>query len=213
MRQMLVEYITSMNKPLSNEMDTDGKKLWLKGTAVQGDVVNANERLYPRDEIANAVNTIMKRISEHGPVAGELDHPEGLIISGQNVSHAIHSMRMEGSDGYAEMLVINEGNGKIVRGMIEAGIALGVSSRGSGSVDSKGRVSDFEIVSIDIVTTPSAPNAYPKPVFESLRNNKIGCELQYISEIRGDKASQKYFSKCLNDFLMNIRDEIIWNKK
>jgi Prohead core protein serine protease len=213
MRQMLVEYITSMNKPLSNEMDNEGKKLWLKGTAVQGDVVNANERLYPRDEIANAVNTIMKRISEHGPVAGELDHPEGLIISGQNVSHAIHSMRMEGSDGYAEMLVINEGNGKIVRGMIEAGIALGVSSRGSGSVDSKGRVSDFEIVSIDIVTTPSAPNAYPKPVFESLRNHKIGRELQYISEIRGDKASQKYFSKCLNDFLMNIRDEIIWNKK
>jgi hypothetical protein len=213
MRQMLVEYITSMNKPLSNEMDNEGKKLWLKGTAVQGDVVNANERLYPRDEIANAVNTIMKRISEHGPVAGELDHPEGLIISGQNVSHAIHSMRMEGSDGYAEMLVINEGNGKIVRGMIEAGIALGVSSRGSGSVDSKGRVSDFEIVSIDIVTTPSAPNAYPKPVFESLRNNKIGRELQYISEIRDDKASQKYFSKCLNDFLMNIRDEIIWNKK
>jgi Kyanoviridae head maturation protease len=212
-RLILTEFINPTQAPLSTEVDNEGKKLWLKGIAVQGEIRNANDRTYPREEIASAVDSIMKRIAEHGPVAGELDHPEGLTISGQNVSHAIHSMRMEGNDGYAEMLVINEGNGKIVRGMIEAGIRLGVSSRGSGSVDARGRVSEFDIVSIDIVTTPSAPSAYPKPVFESLLDSQYGRQLKYLAEIRSDVSVQKHFQKTFREYLTEIRDEITWRKK
>jgi hypothetical protein len=135
------------------------------------------------------------------------------MISGQNVSHAIHEMWMEGSNGMGKLLVIDEGKGKIVRSMVSAGINLGVSSRGSGSVDSKGRVSEFEIVTVDIVMTPSAPNAYPKAVFEALLNDKLGQELKYLSEIRNDRKAQKYFQKILTEYLINIRDEVTWRKR
>lgn len=213
-RQFLTEFIAPQSHPLAAETEegNEGKKLWLRGVFVQGDVENANGRIYPRDEISRAVDSIMKRIQEHGPVAGELDHPEGLMISGQNVAHAIHEMWMEGSNGLGKLLVINEGKGKIVRSMVEAGIHLGVSSRGSGSVDSKGHVSDFDIVTVDIVMTPSAPKAYPKPVFETLLDNRFGRELKYLAEIREDRAVQKYFQKTLHDYLKSIRDEVTWRK-
>lgn len=215
-RQILTEFIAPQAHPLAPETegdDNDGKKLWLSGVFVQGDVENANGRVYPRDEISRAVESIMKRIQEHGPVAGELDHPEGLMISGQNVSHAIHQMWMDGSNGLGKLLVINEGKGKIVRSMIEAGIHLGVSSRGSGSVDGRGHVSEFDIVTVDIVMTPSAPSAYPKPVFEALLDNHFGRDVKYLSEIREDRTVQKYFAKTLHDYLISIRDEVIWRKR
>jgi hypothetical protein len=214
-RQILTEFIAPSAKPLSADIEegTDGKKLWLKGVFVQGDVENANGRVYPRHEIGTAVTSIMKRIQEHGPVAGELDHPEGLMISGQNVSHAIHEMWMEGSNGLGKLLVLNKGNGEIVRSMIEAGIHLGVSSRGSGSVDAKGHVSEFDIVTVDIVMTPSAPNAYPKPVFEALMGDRLGQELKYLAEIREDRQAQKYFQKILTEYLTKVRDEVTWRKR
>lgn len=214
-RQILREFIAPTANPLAAETEegNEGKKLWLKGIFVQGDVENANGRVYPRHEIANAVTSLTKRISEHGPVPGELDHPEGLMISGQNVSHAIHEMWMEGSNGVGKLLVINEGQGKIVRSMIDAGIHLGVSSRGSGSVDSKGHVSEFDIVTVDIVMTPSAPQAYPKPVFEALLGDRLGQELKYLAEVREDRQAQKYFQKILHEYLMKIRDEVTWRKR
>ncbi len=214
-RQFLTEFISPGSRPLviDTENEEDGKKLWLKGTCVQGELQNANGRVYPREEIANAVDSIMKRIQENGPVLGEADHPEGLTISVQNASHAIHQMWMEGNDGCGKLLIINEGNGKIVRGIIDAGVHLGVSSRGSGSVDARGRVSEFDIVTIDIVTTPSAPNAYPKPMLEHVLNSRYGPELKYLAEIRGDNLVQKHFQKTLRDVLTEIRDELNWRKK
>ncbi len=214
-RQILTEFIAPTAQPLSVDPDdnTDSKKLWMRGVFIQGDVENANGRIYPRDEIGRAVESITKRIQEHGPVAGELDHPEGLTICGQNVSHAIHQMWMEGASGFGKLLVLDKGKGEIVRSMIEAGINLGVSSRGSGSVDGKGHVSDFEIVTVDIVMTPSAPNAYPKPVFEALLSNRFGVELKYLAEVRNDRTVQKYFSKTLRDYLVSIRDEVTWRHR
>jgi hypothetical protein len=213
-RQILTEFIAPSNHPLAAEAEdgNEGKKLWLIGTFIQGDVENANGRIYPREEIGRAVDSITKRIQETGPVPGELDHPEGLMISGQNVSHAIHQMWMEGSNGLGKLLVLDKGKGEIVRSMIDAGIHLGVSSRGSGSVDARGHVSEFEIVTVDIVMTPSAPNAYPKPVFEALLNSRLGAEVKYLAEIRDDRTVQKYFQKALRDYAISIRDEVKWRK-
>lgn len=213
-RQLLTEFISQATRPLAVEApEGEGKKLWMKGTFIQGDVKNANGRVYPRDEIARAVESMAKRIGETGPVLGELDHPEGLMISAQNASHAIHEMWMEGSDGYGKLVIAETPMGEIAKGIIGAGVQLGVSSRGSGSVDGKGHVSEFDIVTVDIVTTPSAPNAYPKPVYESLLNSRYGSELKYLAEIRGDALAQKYFQKTLREYLMSIRDEVTWRKR
>lgn len=212
-RQELYEFIAPDKKPLTVADTGDGKKLWLEGVFIQGDIENHNGRVYPRDEISRAVESISKKIGESGPVAGELDHPENLQINLKNASHLIHEMRLDGSNGIGRMCILDNVNGDIVRSLVQNGIQLGVSSRGSGSVDHRGRVSEFDIVTVDIVATPSAPGAYPKPVFEQLLNNRFGRELKYLAEIREDRAAQKHFKRVLHDYLMSVRDEVIIGRK
>jgi len=211
-KQILTEFISPTQRPLSSEHDTDGKNLWLKGTALQAVIENANGRTYPLEEIKKACESLSTRIKEYGGVLGECDHPSGLMISTQNVSHVIKDVWLEGTNGCVKMQIINEGCGKIVRGIIEAGGIVGVSTRGSGSVDSRGQVSEFELVTIDIVATPSAPNAYPKPMYESLINSRTGRELQKLSELQEDRVAQKYFKKALHDYLVGIRDQVTWKR-
>lgn len=214
LKQELYEFITPSANPLAAEpQQGDGKKLWLKGIFIQGDLENANGRVYPRDEIGHAVESINKRIKETGPVPGELDHPENLQINLKNVSHLIHEMWMDGANGLGKLVVAENTNGEIVRSLISEGMNIGVSSRGSGSVDSRGRVSEFDIVTVDIVATPSAPNAYPKPVFEALLNSRLGRELKYLAEIRDDRAAQKHFKKVLHDYVLSVRDEVLIGRK
>ncbi len=212
-KQFLTEFISPAQRPLTSEHDMDGKNLWLKGIALQAEIENHNGRTYPIQEIGKACKSLAARINEFGGVLGEADHPEGLMISTKNVSHVIKEIWVDGNNGCAKMQIINEGNGKIVRGIIEAGGILGVSTRGSGSVDSKGIVSEYDIVTIDIVVTPSAPGAYPKPMYESLINSRTGRELQRLSELQGDKAAQRYFQQALRRYLMEIRDDVMWKKR
>lgn len=209
-KQELYEFISPERKPLTVTDQGDGKKLWLEGIFIQGDIENHNGRVYPRDEIARAVESVNQKIKEssNGGIPGELDHPENLQINLKNASHLIREMSVDGANGVGRMLILDNVNGDIVRSLVQSGVALGVSSRGSGSVDHRGRVSEFDIVTVDIVATPSAPGAYPKPVFEQLLSGRLGRELKYLTEIREDRAAQKYLKKTYHDFLMSIRDEV-----
>ena len=110
----------------------------------------------------------------HGGVLGELDHPDTLVINVHNVSHIIQEIHMEGNDGVGKMKVLsNTPSGKIVEGLLMDGVPLGVSSRGSGNVDDwNNTVSDFEIVTVDIVATPSAQDARPTPIYEKFQGGK-----------------------------------------
>jgi hypothetical protein len=84
---------------------------------------------------------------------------------------------MKGNDGFGKLKLLPTPMGKIAESMLKSGVKLGVSSRGSGNVDNSGHVSDFEIVTVDIVAQPSAPNAYPKAIYESLFNMRGGQQL------------------------------------
>jgi hypothetical protein len=179
-----------------------GKPLLLKGIAIQGDVQNRNGRVYPKGEIENAVKELKERISRDGPVAGECDHPDNLGLALDRISHLIEDIWMDGPDGHAKFKVMPFGLGEIITGLVKHGMKIGVSSRGSGNVDGQGRVSDFEIVTIDIVANPSAPNAYPKPILESLQGSPSGRTVTNLAEaIRQDPKAQKYFSNAVLDFL------------
>lgn len=165
-----------------------GKSFYMKGIFIQGDVRNANERIYPVAEIERAVSQLNEQIKTGNTVLGEVDHPDDLKINLDRVSHMIESMWVDGPNGFGKLKVLPTPMGDVISKMLGAGVKLGVSSRGSGNVDEmSGKVSDFEIVTVDIVAQPSAPNAYPKAIYESLINMPHGHRL--IEALKGDRQS------------------------
>ena len=190
-----------------SEQGTDLKTLYMKGIFIQGGVKNANERVYPVSEIETAVDTLNKQIQEGYSVLGEVDHPDDLKINLDRVSHMITSMWMDGANGFGKLKILPTPMGQLVRTMLESGVKLGVSSRGSGNVsDLDGRVSDFEIITVDIVAQPSAPNAYPKAIYESLMNMKHGHRvLEVAREARGDKKVQNYLAEEVKRLIKELK--------
>ena len=187
--------------------DKEGKNLYLKGIAIQGGIRNANQRVYPVDEIERAVKTLNDQIQSGYSVLGEVDHPDDLKVNLDRVSHMITQMWMEGPNGYGKMKILPTPMGNLIRTMLESGVKLGVSSRGSGNVDDySGKVSDFEIITVDIVAQPSAPGAYPTPVYEHLMNTTGGNRaLKVAQEVREDPKAQKYLKEGLLNIIKGLK--------
>jgi hypothetical protein len=183
-----------------------GKDLCMKGIFIQGDVKNQNQRVYPVREIARAVNSITEKLSTGQSVMGELDHPEELSINLDRVSHLITEMWMDGSDGYGKLKIVPTPMGNIVKTLLTSGAKLGVSSRGSGNVGDDGAVSDFEIITVDIVAQPSAPNAFPRTIYESLFNMKGGATVMNTArEALTEAAAQKQLVKDLSRLIKELK--------
>ena len=185
-----------------------GKDLYLKGICIQGGVKNANQRVYPVTEIGRAVNTLNDQITGGYSVLGEVDHPEGLNINLDRVSHMITEMWMDGPNGYGKLKVLPTPMGQLVSTMLESGVKLGVSSRGSGNVteDGSGQVSDYEIITVDVVAQPSAPGAYPTPIYEHLLNTRGGYKAMNLArELEGDKKAQSYLKNSLVNIIKGLQ--------
>ena len=187
--------------------DKDGKSLYLKGIAIQGGIRNANQRVYPVDEIERAVKTLNDQLQSGYSVLGEVDHPDDLKVNLDRVSHMITQMWMEGPNGYGKMKILPTPMGNLIRTMLESGVKLGVSSRGSGNVDEmSGRVSDFEIITVDVVAQPSAPGAYPTPVYEHIMNTRGGNRaLNVAKEVKEDPKAQKYIQESLLNIIKGLK--------
>jgi hypothetical protein len=186
----------------------DGKNLYMKGICIQGGIRNANQRVYPVNEIGRAVKTLNDQIAGGYSVLGEVDHPDDLKINLDRVSHMITEMWMDGPNGYGKMKILPTPMGQLVQTMLEAGVKLGVSSRGSGNVkeDGSGEVSDFEIITVDVVAQPSAPGAYPTPIYEHIMNHKGGYRsLQVAKEVQGDAKAQKYLKETLIKIISGLQ--------
>jgi hypothetical protein len=182
-------------------IENDGKpKSWyMKGIFIQGGVRNLNQRIYPVHEIERAVDHVNEIIRSGEDVLGECDHPDELTVNIDRVSHVIETMWMDGASGIGKLKILPTPKGNIIATLLEAGIKLGVSSRGSGNVNDRGEVSDFEIVTVDIVAKPSAPNAYPKPVYEMF-NGKRGAVMEDLSKavMQDPKAKVHFHKEVLN---------------
>ena len=188
------------------EGDNGEKNMFMEGIFVQGNVKNANQRVYPVNEIANAVESVQKKIEDGFPVLGECDHPPELTVNVDRVSHIIESMWMDGPNGYGKLKIVPTPMGNIIRTLIESGATLGVSSRGSGEVNPSGEVENFEIVTVDIVAQPSAPEAYPKAIYEGLMNMRGGYQTwQLAQNVQQDKVAQKYLSEQLIKFINELK--------
>ena len=190
----------------TTETDDGGKSLYLKGICIQGGVRNANQRVYPVSEISRAVNTLNDQVTGGYSVLGEVDHPEGLNINLDRVSHMITNMYMDGPNGYGKMKILPTPMGQLVETMLKSGVKLGVSSRGSGNVNEDNNVSDFEIITVDIVAQPSAPGAYPTPIYEHLMNTRGGYQaFTTAREVKDDHKAQKYLKESLINIIRGLK--------
>lgn len=191
---------------LESEEGKDGKKfLHLNGICIQGDIRNANQRVYSSQEIGRAVKTLNEQIAGGYSVLGEVDHPQDLRINLDRVSHMITKMWMDGPNGYGKLKLLPTPMGQLVQTMLESGVKLGVSSRGSGEVDGSGNVQGFEIITVDVVAQPSAPGAYPTPVYEHIMNNRGGYQAFKIAkEVQGDPKAQQYIAESLKKIISRL---------
>ena len=204
----LSETLTFDEAKIVVESANEGKDLYMKGICIQGGVRNANQRVYPVEEIGRAVKTLNAQCSGGYSVLGEVDHPEGLNINLDRVSHMITEMWMEGSNGYGKLKILPTPMGQLVKTMLESGVKLGVSSRGSGNVSESGNgeVSDFEIITVDVVAQPSAPGAYPTPIYEQLMNARGGLKAYQLAQAtKEDPKAQKYLKESLINIISRLQ--------
>ena len=208
MGNYLREHLTFDQAQMVVENANEGKDLFMKGICIQGGVRNANQRVYPVNEIGRAVKTLSDQIAGGYSVLGEVDHPEGLTVNLDRVSHMISEMWMDGPNGYGKMKILPTPMGSLVKTMLESGVKLGVSSRGSGNVkeDGSGEVSDFEIITVDVVAQPSAPGAYPTPIYEHLMNARGGYKAYELAQAtKDDPKAQKYLRESLVNIINRLQ--------
>ena len=204
----LCETLTFDQAQMVVESANEGKDLFMKGICIQGGVRNANQRVYPVNEIGRAVKTLNDQVTGGYSVLGEVDHPEGLNINLDRVSHMIQEMWMDGPNGYGKLKILPTPMGQLVKTMLESGVKLGVSSRGSGNVteDGSGEVSEFEIITVDVVAQPSAPGAYPTAIYEQLMNSRGGYKAYELAKAtRHDTKAQKYLKESLINLIGRLQ--------
>jgi hypothetical protein len=160
-----VDYITEAN-------DKGEKNVFIEGVFMQAEKQNRNNRIYPKDVLSEATAKYVKEQVKTGRAVGELNHPEGPQINLDKVSHRITSLKFEGNDVVGRALILDTPMGKIVKGLVEGGCKLGVSSRGMGTVEQKeGKTyvkDDFVLATVDIVQDPSAPSAFVEGIMEGV---------------------------------------------
>ena len=169
-----MKLITEMNENISYLVEnSEGKKKFtIEGVFMQSDTVNRNGRVYPRTILENEVNRYSNKYVKENRALGELNHPSGPTVNLDKVSHLITNLAMEGKDVVGKAKLLETPCGLIAQNLLEAGVKLGVSSRGMGSLKEnrgyKEVQKDFMLSAVDIVADPSAPNAFVNGIMEGV---------------------------------------------
>ena len=160
-----LEYITEAK-------DNGEKNVFIEGIFMQAEQKNRNNRIYPKAVLESACGKYVKEQVKTGRAVGELNHPEGPAINLDKVSHRITELNWDGDNVVGKALILDTPMGKIVKGLVEGGCKLGVSSRGMGTVEQKeGKTyvkDDFVLSTVDIVQDPSAPSAFVEGIMEGV---------------------------------------------
>ena len=168
--RLISEYHDSDLEVITEAKKDGTKSYFIEGVFMQADSKNRNGRIYEKRILESAVNKYVKEQVSTGRAVGELNHPEGPTINLDKVSHKITELRFEGSNVVGKASILNTPMGKIVEGLLEGGVKLGVSSRGMGSLVQKNGASyvngDFMLSTVDIVQDPSAPEAFVNGIME-----------------------------------------------
>ena len=196
--KLITEYTESNVQCLIEKKENGEKKYIIEGVFAQADTKNRNGRIYPRDVMEQAVATYVDTQVSKDRAVGELNHPEGPTVNLDKVSHKITELKFEGRNVMGRASILNTPNGMIVKGLLDGGVQLGVSTRGMGSLARQGDAmvvkDDFVLNTVDIVQDPSAPTAFVNGIMEGVDwiwNNGI-LERQDIEKIETEikKASR-----------------------
>ena len=171
-----------------DELNEDGmpKKFKLKGRFQHADLPNGNGRVYPRPVLESSIQKTSQAVQERR-MLGELDHPNDAKIHLEKVSHVVTALKLnEDGQMYGEAEVLPTASGKILEQLLRSGVKLGISSRGFGSTKKNGKgleevQNDYKLVTFDIVSDPSTPNAYPQAVYENNENKDVQIDENYTS--------------------------------
>ena len=214
--RLISEYHDSNLQVITEKKKDGGNSYVIEGVFMQADKKNRNGRIYDKDILEGAVNKYVTEQVKTGRAVGELNHPEGPTINLDKVSHKITELRFEGSDVIGKASILNTPMGKIVEGLLEGGVKLGVSSRGMGTLVNKQGTShvgkDFMLSTVDIVQDPSAPEAFVNGIMEGVEwvwNNGVLCPQEIeeieteIKEARGMRSSDIEI-KAFKNFLSKL---------
>lgn len=168
---LIAEYLEDTTKPVIEEAENGQKNLYIEGIFMQSEIVNRNKRIYPKAVLDREVKRFIEERVKTRRALGELNHPPRPFVDPSEASHRIVELREDGNNYYGKALILNTPKGQIVRGLIEGGTQIGVSSRGLGTVkrrkDGISEVNnDFTLKTIDIVSDPSAPDAFVNGIME-----------------------------------------------
>ena len=200
--KLITEYTENDVQCIVEKKENGDKSFVIEGIFAQAEGKNRNGRIYPKTVMENAVNRYVDSQVKTGRAVGELNHPDGPTVNLDKVSHLITDLRMEGNNVMGKARILNTPMGKIVQGLLEGGVQLGVSTRGMGSLEQRNGVmyvkDDFMLNTVDIVQDPSAPQAFVNGIMEGVEwvwNNGIieAREIERIeTEIRKTPRADLY---------------------
>ena len=187
--KLIAEFTENNLEVLTEDKDNGEKTYAIEGIFMQANQKNRNGRIYPRDVMNAAVSKYVNDQVSKGRAVGELNHPEGPTVNLDKVSHKIESLNWKGNDVVGKATILETPMGQIVKGLLDGGVNLGVSTRGMGSLkngnDAMIVQEDFMLNAVDIVQDPSAPSAFVNGVMEGVEwvwNNGI-IEAQTIEQM------------------------------
>jgi hypothetical protein len=193
--KLIAEYIENDLEVITEAKENGDKTYAIEGVFAQAEKKNRNGRVYPRAIMESAVSKYVKEQVSQKRAVGELNHPEGPTVNLDKVSHLITDLKFEGNDVVGKASILDTPNGKIVKGLLDGGVKLGVSTRGMGSLENRGGAmyvkDDFILNTVDIVQDPSAPAAFVNGIMEGVEwvwNNGV-IEPQVIEEMETEIKS------------------------
>lgn len=214
--KLITEHLDEELSYLVEKDEKGNKKTFIEGVFMQADKLNKNKRIYPKNVLSSATAKYVKEQVSKGRAVGELNHPDGPAINLDKVSHRITELKFEGNNVVGKALVLDTPMGNIVKGLVEGGCKLGVSSRGMGTVEQKNGQTfvkdDFVLSTVDIVQDPSAPEAFVDGIMEGVEwiweNGLLKPQQieKYETEIRKASSSEliEAQKRVFSDFLSKL---------
>lgn len=219
--KLITEFNDSVKSRCILNESTKEKQYFIEGIYAQSEIKNRNGRVYPKDVLFKGVDTFVKDYVKNSRAFGELNHPDSPVINLERACILIKELKKSGNDILGKAVVLNTPMGNIVKGILSSGGQVGVSTRALGSVVSEGDTdvvqNDFILNTIDVVSDPSAPNAFVNGIMESCEWFKQGDkfvkqvdrakkqinEAYKLTQIK--KKREKMFLESFNEFIDSIK--------